>query len=398
MGGESSTMPTMSTLELRRQVLEGLGARDAVLDELLAYNRSTFDPQAIRFPLRLPLVPAPHVAAWRDYAARAGEVGGFAALREALVQLRFPIVAGISGTDDYRGATLRGVPVELPGRDGGLVLERPDEVALAIHEAPAGPLPVVSVPHRADFVALVRALAMRNEPAPVPPSMGAVTVRGLNNWDRIRRLRTGWEEAHPEASADDWQAHFRSHVVPCKDLYQDIFVILSRGEYSHVDAADLGLDPSSWLDHSARIRRDHECSHYFTLRLYGSIRNRFLDEVVCDFAGLVSSLGRYRADWFLRFMGLEDFPRYRSGGRFENYLGSPPLSEEAQAIEQAVLRQAALQLEAFDARHPFRVDDIHGLGLRLLVLTRFSLEELADTGVSQRLEAAWEDLYPLVEC
>ena len=181
----SRSMVPMSPHELRRQVLESLGARDAVLDELMAYNQSAFDPQAIRFPLRLPLAPASHLPAWEEYATRARHVGGLAALQEVLVQLRFPIRAGISASEEYRAATLRGEPVPAPGHDGGLYLEHPDQVELAIHHAPAGPLPVVTVPHRPDFETLVRALAMRNEPGVVPRSMGAATVRGLNNWDRI---------------------------------------------------------------------------------------------------------------------------------------------------------------------------------------------------------------------
>lgn len=44
-----------------------------------------------------------------------------------------------------------------------------------------------------------------------------------------------------------------------------------------------------------------------------------LDELIADYAGIVAAWGRYRADWFLRFVGLEDYPRYREGGRLQNY-------------------------------------------------------------------------------
>lgn len=385
-------MAGMSTPAIRSEVLERLGAPEAVRRELLAYNTSAFEPLPIRAPGGLPLAPAPHVAAWRGYVRRADEIGVLEALREALVQLRFPIEAGMSATDAYRAATLRGV-VDAPlGPGEGLRLEEPGSLRLSLHEAPAGPVPVLVVPHRADFVAVVRALASRNEPSPMPESMGAVTVKGLNNWERIGRLRRAWEDAHPGARPEEWQAHFREQVVPCRELYQDVVVVLSRGEYSHVPAEALGLEREDWLERSSRIRLDHECCHYFTMRACGFMQNRLLDELLADFAGVVASEGRFRADWFLRFMGLEGYPAYRAGGRFENYLGTPPLSEEAIRVERAVLCEAARAVEAFDAAHPVERGDLQGLGVRILVLARFTLEELAHGTAMERLEGVYREV------
>ena len=87
-------------------------------------------------------------------------------------------------------------------------------------------------------------------------------------------------------------------------------------------AADLGLAEAEWREMSLVIRREHECAHYFTRRLFGSMRNNLLDELIADYAGLVAATGRFRADWFLRFIGLEEFPRYRPGGRLDLYRGS----------------------------------------------------------------------------
>ena len=52
------------------------------------------------------------------------------------------------------------------------------------------------------------------------------------------------------------------------------------------------------------IRRSHECTHFFTKQVYGSSRNNLHDELIADFIGLYDAFGFYRADWFLRFMGL----------------------------------------------------------------------------------------------
>ena len=81
---------------------------------------------------------------------------------------------------------------------------------------------------RTDFVALVRALTMRNEPGPVPASMGAYMVSGLNNWDRIVEHRRRWEAEGGDRSETGWQEEFR-RLVPRKELYQDRFLIISDG-------------------------------------------------------------------------------------------------------------------------------------------------------------------------
>jgi len=74
----------------------------------------------------------------------------------------------------------------------------------------------------------------------------------------------------------------------------------------------MGMDESTWHSLSLIIRLSHECTHYFTRRLFGSMRNNLLDELIADYQGIVAANGgRYRADWFLRFVGLESFPDYR---------------------------------------------------------------------------------------
>ena len=72
--------------------------------------------------------------------------------------------------------------------------------------------------------------------------------------------------------------HELGRLAADKPRYQDRFVILSRGPYSAVPAADTGLSEAEWLERSLVIRREHELTHYFTYRLFGSMRNHLLDE------------------------------------------------------------------------------------------------------------------------
>ena len=59
--------------------------------------------------------------------------------------------------------------------------------------------------------------------------MGACIVKGLNNWDRIAAHRAKWERDQPGGATESaWNDEFR-RLVPRKELYQDRFIILSRG-------------------------------------------------------------------------------------------------------------------------------------------------------------------------
>jgi hypothetical protein len=185
---EEARSSELMTKRHRVALLASYGATAPEIEELLAYNRNPFDRRSADTPPVFPLPAELHVAAWERYATEAAEAGSFAALRR-LVQLRFPIREGISQTEAYRAATLRGAPTERMTEASGLVLARPEELRLIVHPSPAGQIPVLIPAGRTDFVALVRALTTRNEPGPVPGSMGACMVSGLNNRARIREHR-----------------------------------------------------------------------------------------------------------------------------------------------------------------------------------------------------------------
>ncbi len=118
----------------------------------------------------------------------------------------------------------------------------PAKLQLQLYPSPAGRIPIIVATRREDFVSLVRALAMKNEPVAIPGSMGSVTVAGYNDWSRIRRLREKWESEHPTG---DWSIEFE-RIIPRKELYQDRFIILSDGPYSGVSAKDMGVMDKEW--------------------------------------------------------------------------------------------------------------------------------------------------------
>ncbi|NEO46844.1 MAG: hypothetical protein F6K55_23090 [Moorea sp. SIO4A3] len=383
-----------NSLDFRRiescsSLLATYGAKPEEVEELLAYNENVFhDPDLD--PQSFPLAPEPHVATWQGYYTQAQEVGVFETLRSHLVQLQFPIKPGISQTLAYQGATRRGQPTIGMLEATGLALEQPDSLKLIIHPSAAGAIPVIIASCRKDFVSLVQALTKHNEPQPIPDSMGAAIVGGYNNWDRIRHYRRTWEaqQSQPVSEAA-WNAEFK-RIIPQKHLYQDRFIILSQGNYSAVSASEMGMAESQWRKLSLTIRLEHECTHYFTRRVLGSMRNNLLDELIADYQGIVAANdGYYRADWFLKFMGLESFPDYRAGGRVENYRGEPTLSERAFRILQRLVKDAAENLEAFNLAHKNQLEGRSNQGKIVMALTRLRLEELADKR-HNFLEEIWQ--------
>jgi len=171
--------------EYRADVLAAYGAVGPEIEELLLYNKNIFTQNAGKVPKETPLPDEPFVAAWDGYAAEAMERGVYEALKRRLIQFQFPVRQGISQLGSAEGQP----------EATGLFLEQPEQLELIIYQTPAGRIPLLITRHRADFVTLVQALAKKNEPVPVPDSMGAMMVTGYNNWDRIFMYKKQWEAA-----------------------------------------------------------------------------------------------------------------------------------------------------------------------------------------------------------
>ena len=358
----------------RVSVLKEFTEDQSVIDALLSYNESAFS-QEEGDALSFPLPSEPHVADWERYIADASESGPFEALKRVFPQFHFPIKNGMGSDPEYRAATLRGEGLFFMSGATGLELQQPHGIEIRNHPTPAGEIPVIVVSQRADFVSLVRAITMKNEPKEVPDSMGAVIVGGYNNWERIQTYKKQWRAEHPDANGEDaWKAEF-SRLIPQKERYKDRFIVLSRGPYSGVDGSSLGLSEAEWLEKSLTIRLEHECAHYFTRRVFSSMRNNVLDEIIADYMGIVGALGSYRSDWFLRFVGLTEASEYNPGGRLENYRGD--LSDDAFQVLGRMVVRAAANLEQFDRDHLAGARDMAGKARVLSTLSKMCLELLA---------------------
>jgi hypothetical protein len=368
------------------------GPRAASL-ELAEYLRSPFRVDDAPAGLRVPLDDEAFVATWRGWSAEAAADGVFATLSRHLPQLRFPIAEGISRSADYREAVGAGRDAgTLPGATG-LELTRPEGLRLEVHATPAGALPVIIAADREDFVALVRALGKRNEPAPVPTALGALMIGGYLNWRRVEQARLRFE-AQPEAdkSPSTWLEAFAELMHDDRGQFQDLLVLLSEGPYSAVPAAALGLGEAEWRERSLIARREHEFAHYATRRFFGSMRSHLHDELIADHAGLVAAFGSFRAEVFLRLIGLDSL-HPRRDARAANYRGE--LTDAAFTELCALLRRAAFQVEAFDRGFfgdgaPGAPREERKVEQRLAALAALAaqpLDQLARPGADERMAA-----------
>ena len=184
----------------------------------------------------------------------------------------------------------------------------PDKVKLEIYESVAGNIPVIYAFNENDFYELVTKLIYKGKRMPNLEKTGASFAFGLTNR----------------------------------------FIILSNKPYSNIPAESLNLDDKTWRDYSIIIRREHECTHYFTKRFLGSSRNNLHDELVADFAGIMCASGEFHADWFLKGMGLDKYPESQEAGRFPVYTAK--LSDSSREVLKKIIIKVAKNVELWSKK------------------------------------------------
>ncbi len=356
------------------------------MEKLSFLSENYFDHTGVRNYRETPLPDEPFVVDWEEYIEDIPREGPLAALQKRLMQLKFPVKEGMSQNSNYRLATRSGADTFIMPEATGVELQEPDKLEIYLYRTFAGRIPVIMVRNRNDFETLVRVFSHRNEPVPVPASMGACMIKGCNNWDRVKKYKEKWKRDNGYKETPDflWGMEFEK-MKSQRELYQDTFLILTDTEYSNVSAGMLGMDRDEWRRLSLVIRREHEATHYCTLRLLRSARNHLLDELIADYTGIVAAAGSYRANWFLCFMGLENYPAFRPGGRLVNYLNERQLSETAFENIKFYVRKAALNLEIISEKYAPAINTGEGKHNMFLTVTKMNLMELASEDCEKKL-------------
>jgi hypothetical protein len=245
-------------------------------------------------------------------------------------QLTLPVERGMSAERRYLDIVRYGVlPEEPPDNPFSCT----DEDERQVLESPVGPIQVLYLADRGDFERFVQVFSGRCEPIAVPPTMGAVTFFGVRNWREVDEHRRRWEEERRPS----WPMELL-RVLSDPTCFADVIVLVSKGGYSALSAADAGYPEAEWLRVSRVLRTYHEATHVTCRKRWPSHREAIRDEVVADCVGLLASTGGYDAGLARRFLGVGE-GGYVPGGRLENYVA------ERESLDSAVGR-ARVAVEA----------------------------------------------------
>ena len=258
-------------------------------------------------------------------------------LAHAYPQLALPIDDATRHSEAYRRTVLGGDPIEGEPQFSFSPYDRFETV-----DTPAGEVAVISLHERADFEHCIRALAHRCENADIPATMGASTISGLINWQKIH--------AHMDAyTGEDADEEFERFTA-VRENYRDTVIVLSRGYYSALPPAEAGFPEEEWVELSYTIRKYHELAHFVSQRLYPANKDAVRDEVLADMNGVVAGLGHFDARLTGLFLGIENGEYI--GGRLENYV---PREELPAAVERVRTMLTVLDAEYSGASKPFEI-------------------------------------------
>lgn len=318
---------------------------------------------------------------WEDFEKEKKDADVFPFLQKNWITWKFPIQEGISQKPVYRLATAKGQLIANQRTENpGLKLQEPDALQFFLYKGLAGDIPVLVCSNKADFDAIIQALAYKNEPKKIPPSMGASLIKGITNWSRIKKLKKAYLQDHPNLN---WTTYFNKEILPKKPLYQDQLIILSDHPYSGVEGDEFGINKARWREISLKIRLEHECTHLFTQKFLGGMYVNMHDELIADYMGITKAVGTLKPEWFLAFLGLEK-KGYRKGARLENYLGKGDWTKAEFAYLQDLLRKCATQLGLFSEKiHDQKSPESRKA--QLLSLASLSLGEIGSPNGSLRL-------------
>ena len=174
-------------------------------------------------------------------------------------------------------------------------------ISIKIYDSFAGKIPVITFSDASDFESFITNLLYKGERPENISQMGASFISG-----KMQR-----------------------------------FLALTKKFYSNVEPAYMELTPEIWREKSMIIRREHELTHYYTKKFYGSASNNLHDELIADFIGIYAAFGQYSAKLFCHFMGVDGSHE----GRFSLY--NDGLSDNTKSELAKIACQCANFLESW---------------------------------------------------
>lgn len=204
-------------------------------------------------------------------------------LSERYPQILLPIEENTQISDLYRKAVHRGHEFYMEPNFFGSTGDSFVNVTTTV-----GEIGILQLGDRRDFEHAYCALANKCEPMEIPPSVGAVFIDGLNNWEKIRNHK---REFFTNGGLN-WSAEFRRFTADKKN-YQDKLILLSSGYYSGISPEQIGLPADEWKEKSLVIRKYHELTHFIYRTVYPGDRDVIRDEVLADYIGIKRAFGSF---------------------------------------------------------------------------------------------------------
>lgn len=279
----------------RAEVLSDFGVPEGVLEEVIAFNSQGLCP--VESSLQRKLGPDEQLEAiwWKEQLGTQGVVTGGAALDLLAAfypALRFPVEMGLNLNSGYRSA----VAGESETGHGSIPeLTAPEGLVVELEDTGVGWVVVVTAGDRSDFEFLLRCLGRKNRPDEIPTAWGAMYLNGVVNVVRSRAVEGAWKR-------------------PAKDRV----ILLSRGPYAGITAAEIGKAEPAWAAESLRLRKAHELTHFILHQMRGGISKSITEELIAD-AEAVWTCGEMRpmdTELLLWLLGLREgggssrMPRY----------------------------------------------------------------------------------------
>lgn len=377
-------------IEFRLKILSEVFTDKKKLHKLLEYNRSISETPMIFINKIFPLEDEPFVCYWEKYIKQIKASGSFLSLNECLLELNFPVRKGISLEAKYLDAIKRGIIQNKEKDKPKVTLVAENKIKVFLYRTYAGRIPVISTCCRSDFSSIVSVFAGRNEPLEIPDSVGAYMISGYNNWERIWSLAADYRQATGKVITSE---EFKK-IKGDGSLYKDSFIIICTGFYSGINYLKTAFTEKEWLEKSFKIKIGHECAHYIFNRLFSSMGGRIIHELIADYIGIVSTMGKYDAKSAQLFLGIESYPKIEKTGRFSYY--SEHLDEEFIPIQAGLLYKATLNLEKLNC-FLISENDRETCFLILLLLSQFSLEEIVSDEFTGLFKQCFKAIASIIE-
>lgn len=246
---------------------------------------------------------------------------------------RFPqlYVAPAEGAQDtHKLAAARGIMPKGANLDH---FASDSEDMLSTVETPAGPVETLFLKNRADFETFLQIVGHKSMPVEIARTVGAITYRGLPDWNEVRCAR----KEYLAGGGEDWASEFR-RLAAVPGAFRAELVVISEGPYSNVSAAQTSYAEDEWLRVSRGIRLNHECAHVVCRRLMPGDILPVWDEITADVVGLLCATKCYDVRLAALFLGVTEDGF--AGGRLFEYLND---DQKARADEVSTEVYGALQ-------------------------------------------------------